>query len=373
LAATLVVRSDVPEDFAVGVFQPGKRYKAVVRFSNAMGVPQSDRTPDGHGMAIKLFGVRGRPLTPFAVDESKPTATQEHEAVGEQDFLLVNFPVFFGKDVPDFTQFAEFLRTGSKVSFIRFFAPPRRWRQLYILWRHRRQKVESPLRIKYFSMTAFLHGPNRVVRYIAAPAKLASGARTRSPSEASANYLRDALREELDPGKHVLGGKAVFDFSIQVRDSPTFADVEDASRAWRRKADRIVLLARLEIPMQKFEAASKLCDCEAVTFNPWNGLQDHRPLGGLNRMRLAVYLTSKQLRYRLNMYGETEFTVVLVTVGDKKIEVIKQVRALTGLGLKEAKDLVEGTPKPVKEAVSKNEAAKIKSQLEKAGAKVELK
>src|SRR5262245_16812195 len=70
---------------------------------------------------------------------------------------------------------------------------------------------------------------------------------------------------------------------------------------------------------------------------------------------------------------KTEFTVVLTAVGDKKIEVIKEVRALTGLGLKEAKDLVEGAPKPVKEGVAKDEAEKIKATLEKVGAKVELK
>jgi large subunit ribosomal protein L7/L12 len=70
---------------------------------------------------------------------------------------------------------------------------------------------------------------------------------------------------------------------------------------------------------------------------------------------------------------KTEFTVVLAAAGDKKIEVIKEVRALTGLGLKEAKDLVEGAPKPVKEGVNKDEAEKVKAQLEKAGAKVELK
>src|SRR5262250_3160804 len=68
-----------------------------------------------------------------------------------------------------------------------------------------------------------------------------------------------------------------------------------------------------------------------------------------------------------------EFTVVLASAGEKKINVIKEVRAITGLGLKEAKDLVEGAPKNVKEGVSKDEAAKIKAQLEKVGAKVELK
>jgi large subunit ribosomal protein L7/L12 len=70
---------------------------------------------------------------------------------------------------------------------------------------------------------------------------------------------------------------------------------------------------------------------------------------------------------------KTEFTVVLTAIGEKKIEVIKEVRALTGLGLKEAKDLVEGAPKPVKEGVNKEEAEKVKATLEKVGAKVELK
>ena len=70
---------------------------------------------------------------------------------------------------------------------------------------------------------------------------------------------------------------------------------------------------------------------------------------------------------------KTEFDIVLAAAGDKKINVIKEIRTITGLGLKEAKDLVEGAPKTVKEAVSKEDAAKIKEALEKAGAKVEVK
>ena len=70
---------------------------------------------------------------------------------------------------------------------------------------------------------------------------------------------------------------------------------------------------------------------------------------------------------------QTEFTVVLTGAGDKKVEVIKVVRAVTGLGLKEAKDLVDGAPKPVKEGVSKADAEALKKQLEDAGAKVEIK
>jgi large subunit ribosomal protein L7/L12 len=70
---------------------------------------------------------------------------------------------------------------------------------------------------------------------------------------------------------------------------------------------------------------------------------------------------------------KTEFDVILVSAGDKKIQVIKEVRAVTGLGLKEAKDLVEGAPKPVKEGVSKDEAQKIKAQIEAAGGQVDIK
>ena len=70
---------------------------------------------------------------------------------------------------------------------------------------------------------------------------------------------------------------------------------------------------------------------------------------------------------------KTEFDVILLSAGDKKIQVIKEVRAITGLGLKEAKDLVEGAPKPVKEGVAKDEAAKIKAQIEAAGGQVDIK
>ena len=88
---------------------------------------------------------------------------------------------------------------------------------------------------------------------------------------------------------------------------------------------------------------------------------------------VAVAAPVRRLRAAPAAEEKTEFTVVLAAAGDKKIEVIKEVRAITGLGLKEAKDLVEGAPKTVKEGVNKDEAAKIKAQLEKVGAKVELK
>ncbi|TCK16567.1 LSU ribosomal protein L12P [Ancylobacter aquaticus] len=87
----------------------------------------------------------------------------------------------------------------------------------------------------------------------------------------------------------------------------------------------------------------------------------------------AVAVASAPAAAAAPVEEQTEFTVILASAGDKKIEVIKEVRAITGLGLKEAKDLVEAAPKAVKEGVTKDEAEKIKAQIEKAGAKVELK
>jgi hypothetical protein len=308
LSASFIVRPDIPQGLSAGVFQPGKRYRAIVRFSNAMGVPQSDRAPDGQGMAIKLLGVEGRRLTMAGSNASNPVSSfvpsLDDQPLREQDFLLVNFPVFFGKDVSDFAQFARYLKSGKGIDLLRFFAPPRRWRQLLILMAHRKQKVESPLCISYFSMTAFLHGADTVVRYVASPAggarrSTAAAARSDFPT----NYLRDAVGREVDASTHAPGSKVVFDFSVQVRNSPTPDDVEDASRRWCAKADRTIPLARIEIPMQSFDTASKLSACEARAFNPWNCLADHRPIGGLNRMRLAVYLASMHARHRLNMFA----------------------------------------------------------------------
>ena len=90
-------------------------------------------------------------------------------------------------------------------------------------------------------------------------------------------------------------------------------------------------------------------------------------------LRLLLLLLVALLPVLLLQKKKTEFDVILASAGDKKINVIKEVRAITGLGLKEAKDLVEGAPKAVKEGASKDEAESIKKQLEEAGATVELK
>lgn len=101
----------------------------------------------------------------------------------------------------------------------------------------------------------------------------------------------------------VAGRDVVLDFSVRVRHAATPNDVENAARWWIRPLDRTVPLAKIRIPRQEFEAPNQLYDREHMMFSPWNCLPEHRPLGSINRMRLAVYLASLQVRRKLNMVG----------------------------------------------------------------------
>ena len=112
------------------------------------------------------------------------------------------------------------------------------------------------------------------------------------------------MAAELDSER--AGGRrpgSAFRFSMRVLPNPGPAEVEDASREWRGPAVREIELARLEIPMQHFDTEANFLLGQKLSFNPWNCLPEHRPLGGLNRMRLAVYLASARARHLLNLAG----------------------------------------------------------------------
>jgi hypothetical protein len=106
---------------------------------------------------------------------------------------------------------------------------------------------------------------------------------------------------DLDPAMHRPRDDFAFDFSVRVRHSASPNDAEDASRWWIAPRDRTVRLGSIKIPRQNFLTPDQEYECEHMTFNPWNCLEQHRPLGSLNRMRLAVYLASLQVRQKLNM------------------------------------------------------------------------
>jgi hypothetical protein len=301
LRAAFIVRADLPRNLALGVFQPGERYDAIIRFSNAQGTRKSDRFPDGRGMAIKLLNVPGRSILASG-------ASDEARASNQQDFLLTNYPVFFGKNVSDYTQFLELIalpretwraKLGWAVKLAIFFA--QRPRQLWIFVRTGLQFVDSPLRATYHSMTPYLLGEDRVVRYVAVPLETPEAEPTAAWPAPGGNFLRRALIAELRPRVQPRVDKASFDFAVQIRDNATPDDVEDASRVWSGPNDAWIPLGRIEIPLQDFDNPEQWYRGENLSFNPWRCLPEHRPLGGLNRMRLAVYRASLEIRHRLNM------------------------------------------------------------------------
>ena len=304
--AEFIVRDDLPAEFTTSLFRPGARYPAFVRFSNGNGRPRSDRKIDARGMAIKLRGVESATLL--------RTLAPDRARAGEHDFVLSSFPVFFCRDVVDYSELMNLVS-----------APHGTWREWLDLIkrvlefgvRNPRQSVmflltgvvslatiRNPLIATYHSMSPYLFGDDKVVRYVVRPERRRNNfARswTFPTWPRSRSFLRDALVSDLDPAMHRPGDDFAFDFSVRVRHAASPNDAEDASRWWIAPRDRTVRLGSIEIPRQNFLTPDQLYECEHMTFNPWNCLEQHRPLGSINRMRLAVYLASLQVRQKLNM------------------------------------------------------------------------
>ncbi len=304
--AEFIVRDDLPAEFTTSLFRPGARYPAVVRFSNGLGRRQSDKKVDARGMAIKLRGAEGATLL--------RTLAPDRTRAGEHDFVLSSFPVFFCRDAVDYSELMNLVS-----------APHGTWREALDLIkrvlefgvRNPRQSVmflltgvlslvtiRNPLTATYHSMSPYLFGDDMVVRYIVGPARGRNDSarwRTFLTWPRSEHFLRDALVSDLDPAMHRPSDDFALDFSVRVRHSATTDDAEDASRWWISPRDRTVRLGKIEIPKQNFLTPDQEYECEHMTFNPWNCLEQHRPLGSINRMRLAVYLASLQVRRKLNM------------------------------------------------------------------------
>ena len=306
VTAVFTVRNDLPAEFTTDLLHPGARYPATVRFSNGVGIQQSDRKIDARGMSIKLHEVKTETILRMLAPDKA--------AAGEHDFALSSFPIFFCKNVTDYTQFMnavsaphatwlEKLRQG--LLWLKFIL--KYPRQFYLFLRTAVETlltIRNPLTATYHSMSPFLLGEHKVVRYLVCP----PGSQNENTTwrnlafwTQSKNFLREALVRDLDPHAHHPGDDVLFDFCVRVRHDATSDDVEDASRWWTRPQDRVVPLASIAIPKQSFLAQNQLYDCEHLVFNPWNSLPEHRPLGSVNRMRLAVYLASRQVRRKLNM------------------------------------------------------------------------
>ncbi len=304
VAAKFEVRPDLPAKYAVGVFQPGATYEAFIRFSNAdvQVSPDSTRDPAGdprhgsRGMAVKLLGVKGESLLPL------------HGAL-TQDFVMVNQPAFAFANVEDYELLSQVLvdhfgePNPAKNFFVKRFTAGtpeqklRAQRTQQIVQRISAGAVDgdtgafsqppaSPVDNPYFSASPFLFGQDRVMKFRVSPvARSLDSADIDDP-----NYLRTALIKRLKTES------VVFDFAIQIRSSDQLdlaSDIENASTEW---ADDYVCVAKITIPPQEFDAPGQREKCERLFFSPWHGLAEHRPLGGINRLRKEVYLSSGKHR-----------------------------------------------------------------------------
>lgn len=306
IKAEFIVRSDLPAEFTTRLFRPGARYPAIVRLSNGNGRLQSDRKIDARGMSIKLHGVDA----PSFLHTLAPGRT----SAGEHDFALSSFPVFFCKDAVDYAALMDAVTAPHRT-----LAERLRWLAGWaaFILRHPRQffiflevglvslaTIRNPLTATYHSMSPYLFGEDKVVRYVVGPARPQNAsARWRSflSWPKSENFLQNALLADLNPAIHRSDEDFALDFSVRVRHAASPDDAEDASRWWNAPRDRTVRLARIEIPTQDFLEPNRRFDCEHMMINPWNCLPEHRPLGSINRMRLAVYLSSLHIRQKMNM------------------------------------------------------------------------
>jgi catalase len=260
--AKFAVAEGLPPELAVGLFATPKSWDATVRFSNSERIPQSDRTKDGRGMAVKLDGI-------------------------EQDFVMINHPVFFVRNAADYIDFVEGEKKNDHYSFFFGLRPPWRWR-LHELWNGIHIKghpLRSPLEERYFSMTPYKLG-TRAIKFSARPCSSQISTVPAQGDNVLAAMLANGLRN----------GEGCFEFQVQLQGDPHAMPVEDPTLEWDEAKSPFRTVARITIPAQTPE----LQNCENLAFAPWHAQPDHRPLGGINRVRKEAYQRISTLRHDRN-------------------------------------------------------------------------
>ena len=315
VAAAFKVRDDLPKELQIGVFAvPGRAYQAWIRFSNATATPGADSpvkdgmvTHGSRGMAIKLLGVTGTPLTPA-----------DHALT--QDFLLVNHPAFPFANVDDYHLLTEVLAKtddkpdgffAARIGKTPNLADPATQRALKTLDMVKRiQSLSadampaayqappaSPVDNRYFGGAPFLFGDGAAMKISARPLSIVPG---EVPDLLHDDYLRRALHQRLTaPGAQ----DVVFSIELQVQTAAELhgridTEIEDACTEWDEGPHPFVRVGTLTIPPQEFDTDERRAHCEGLSFSPWNGIAEHRPLGGINRLRRAVYEASSRYRHQ---------------------------------------------------------------------------
>jgi hypothetical protein len=286
--AEFVVKRLLPSKLAKGVFAEPKTYPAWIRFSNGAGMPDNDHAGDGRGMAIKLIGVEGKKILADEADADT------------QDFVMINYPVFFVRNVSDYMTFTALSLGGNSDQF--YSSHPH---EKSIVDAIKSKTVGDAFNERYYSMAAYLLG-DQYIKFCARPVDCASGSTlaesTRPGPAGDPTYLRKGMITWL-------GQKdACFKFAVQPQTDAPSQPVEDPTVVWDETEAAFIDVASIRIPKQTFNSEAQQTFCENLSFTPWHSLPENRPVGGINRLRKEVYEAISKLRHALNKAPRQEPT-----------------------------------------------------------------
>jgi len=276
---------DVPEHLKFGVFTEPCTYPTWIRFSNGSSNVQSDAKGDVRGMALKLVGVPGEKL----LDGEKDATTQ--------DFILINHPVLFLEDAQDTLAISKALLAVKNMPVA--FLKPLPFLLMYAP--SHRKPVTNLLQIQYWSTTPYKLGPH-AIKFAAIPRGLQPTGDSQ-PAPTSDNFLREVMVQQLSHQD------VFFDFMVQVQIDAAHMPIEDATVEWSEVDSPFIKVATIRILSQQFDTKARNKFDENLSFNPWHALPDHRPLGGVNRVRKEVYQAIAATRHQLNKVSVQEPTV----------------------------------------------------------------
>ena len=278
-----------------GPFSKPGSYKAWIRFSSGNPLIQSDWLPDARGMAIKILGI-----------------SQNSDGPLNQDFVMIDNPVFMLRNMEEYAAFSSYqvastVQHSATLMFKYFFLGPDNQLSLNpFSWRLRELLLgvtilkwppKSLLKTRFHSMTAYRLGTAGYIKFSAKPAACKA---TQGLSAWSLVALKkNALGEDL--ANRVKQGPAYcFDFLIQPQRQDRHMPVEDPTVKWKESDSPFIKVGQIEISSQQIDAAPESGFCEDLSFSPFRGMPEFQPVGGLNRIREAVYASISAYRHCMN-------------------------------------------------------------------------
>lgn len=287
IKAEVTVSADIDSSLQRGVFsEPGKTWQAWMRLSNGNAYPQFDRARDARGMAIKLLDVPGEKLS-----KSPQHAT-------EQDFVMFNHPAFFVRDVAEYKSNFAAQADGKKA--MAFFPSwnPNTWeiRHLIIALKTLSPAPQTPVATTYNSIAPFKLGEHNIKYRVIPQPEACPDYQLPEQNQDLPNFLRNALYQQLSLDRV----PACFALQVQRQNAEHYMPIEDPSVEWSETISPFATVATIKVPAQDFDSREQNLFCDNLSFNPWHALPEHRPIGGINRLRKAVYEAVSTYRLERN-------------------------------------------------------------------------